>query len=67
MRVVTRCICHNKTFEEIIKLANEKNIATVEDIQKTMGICNSCRLCNPYIENLLNEKSQTNKYEKLDI
>lgn len=53
---ITRCVCYNKTFEEIVKLANEQNLYTIKEIQETMGICNSCRLCNPYIQNLLNEK-----------
>lgn len=36
--MITKCICYNITFEEILKLSSIENI------------CNKCKMCNPYIK-----------------
>lgn len=53
MGKVEKCICHNKTFEEIKEYAAEHDISTVEELQKRDFCSNSCRLCAPYVETML--------------
>lgn len=36
--MTTHCICYNISIEDIVKLSSID------------GICNKCRMCNPYIE-----------------
>lgn len=36
--MITHCICYNLSIEDIIKLPSID------------GICNKCRICNPYIQ-----------------
>jgi hypothetical protein len=50
---IDRCICYNRSFQDIYKESLEKNINTLQGIQKIMNICNKCKLCNPYIEESL--------------
>src|SRR5690625_4698753 len=53
MAVVDRCICHNISFEEIRKVAVEKELTTVEQLQTKNIWSTSCRLCEQYIEEVL--------------
>lgn len=47
---VDRCICHQIRFEEIKKMADEKDLHKVKDLQNA-GICSTnCQLCVPYIK-----------------
>jgi len=49
---INRCICSNIYFSEIKKIAEEKDLETVGDLQKE-GICSqNCQLCVPYIEKM---------------
>lgn len=50
---VTRCICHQISFEEIKKISDNKEFDTVEKL-RVEGICSTnCRLCEPYIKMML--------------
>lgn len=49
---IDKCICFNKSFRRIHKEASENGIDTLEDLQRVMNICNKCKLCNLYIENM---------------
>ena len=57
--MINRCICYNLTFEEILKLANDNNVNSLASFKAITGLCNKCRMCNPYIEKTL-ETKQTN-------
>lgn len=50
---VEKCICHNKTFEEVKAYAKENDISTIEELQERNFCSNSCRLCAPYVEMML--------------
>ncbi len=50
---VDRCICHQITFEEIRKAADERGLRTVQEIQAEKLSSTNCRLCLPYIEQML--------------
>lgn len=49
---INRCICSEIYFNEIKKIAAEKNLKSVEDLQEE-GICaENCQLCVPYLEEM---------------
>jgi len=50
---VTRCICHDCSFEKIKEYAEEHKLATVEELQKREICSCGCRMCAPYIELIL--------------
>lgn len=47
---VTRCICHNRSFEEIKVYADKHDIETVEELRKRKFCSCGCQMCKPYIE-----------------
>ena len=50
---IERCICLRISFEEILKTALERNYRTVEELQNN-GVCStSCKLCEPYVKQML--------------
>ncbi|TYP94835.1 BFD-like [2Fe-2S] binding domain-containing protein [Fodinibius salinus] len=55
---VTKCICHDQSFETIKEYAREKNLSTIDGLQKHDFCSNGCQLCSPYVEALL-ETGQT--------
>ena len=48
--LVTRCICHNKSIEEIKEFAESNSITSVEELQAEDYCSNNCRMCEPYVE-----------------
>lgn len=55
---VTKCICHDRSFKEVKAYAEDHNISWVDDLQNHNFCSNSCGLCIPYVEVLL-ETGQT--------
>jgi len=51
--LVTRCICHNKSFEEIKIFAEQNKLETVEELQALKYCSNGCQMCAPYVELML--------------
>jgi bacterioferritin-associated ferredoxin len=62
---VERCICHNITFDEIQKIAKERGINSVEELQNENLCCMNCKLCKPYIELMF--KTGLTSFEPDDI
>lgn len=50
---VTKCVCHDRTFEEVKSYAAEQNLSSVDELQDHNYCSNSCGLCSPYIEVVL--------------
>lgn len=50
---ITKCICHSRSFEEIKVFATEQSISSVSELQDRDFCSNSCGLCSPYVEVLL--------------
>ncbi len=50
---VTRCICHSRTFEEVLLFARKHNLHSVDELQQHGFCSNSCGLCIPYVEQVL--------------
>lgn len=47
--MINRCICINKTFEEILKISRNNNW-NIEKLEKEIKCGTKCKLCKPYIE-----------------
>lgn len=50
---VTKCICHDRSFEEIKEYAHQNEIETVQELQKRNFCSCGCRMCAPYVELVL--------------
>ena len=50
---VTKCICHDRPFGEVKAYAQQHNISTVGELQDRNFCSNSCQLCAPYVEAML--------------
>ncbi len=50
---VEQCICHKISFSKIKRIAEEKNLKTVEEIRELDIACKKCKLCEPYIKEML--------------
>lgn len=49
---VDQCICHEITFIEIKKLAEEKGFKSVEEVQDAGISSTNCKLCEPYLRTM---------------
>ena len=52
---VTKCICHDRSFDEIETYAREHNLSSVDELQQHDYCSNSCGLCAPYVDITLKE------------
>lgn len=52
---VTKCICHDKSFAEVEKYAQQHGFSSVSELQDDNFCSNSCGLCEPYVEIVLKE------------
>jgi hypothetical protein len=52
-KMVNRCICFNKTFKELKKIADLHGCITITDLKKYAIFSENCKLCVPYIEKML--------------
>lgn len=51
--MVNRCICSNISFREIKEIADQNDYRTVKDLREA-GVCSMhCRICEPYVEKVL--------------
>lgn len=51
--MVTRCVCFNKKFSELKKIARSNNITSLEELQKHVKFGLNCRRCHPYVKRML--------------
>lgn len=52
--MISRCVCHKRTFKELQELARLNNVNTLK-IMIERGWCGTnCGLCHMYIEEMLN-------------
>ncbi|WP_138429130.1 hypothetical protein [Fodinibius saliphilus] len=56
--LVTECICHDCSFEEVKDYAEKHELCTVQELREHDICSTSCGLCAPYIEMML-ETDQT--------
>lgn len=50
---VEKCICHDKTFEDVKEYAQTNEIETLEELQERHFCSCGCRMCAPYVELVL--------------
>lgn len=51
--LVTHCICYARSFAEIREIALKKGFTSVEELQMEDICSNSCQMCEPYVEMML--------------
>ena len=51
--MVTRCVCFNKKFSELKKIARSRNITSLEELQKVVKFGLNCQRCHPYVKKML--------------
>ncbi|HMW34097.1 MAG TPA: (2Fe-2S)-binding protein, partial [bacterium] len=51
--MITRCICFDKEFEELKKVAAAYRCKTLEELQERVLVGVRCKLCHPYIRRML--------------
>lgn len=51
--MVTRCVCFNRTFKELKKIARKHRVATLEELQTHVRFGMNCRRCHPYVRRML--------------
>ena len=52
---VTHCICSMVSFLELKNIADKHNIKTVEELQHVKAFGLSCKLCIPYVRQMLQD------------
>lgn len=45
---VTRCVCHEVPFTEILRLSREEGLS-FDDIRARTNCCTGCTMCEPYV------------------
>ncbi|PIQ28406.1 (2Fe-2S)-binding protein [bacterium (Candidatus Blackallbacteria) CG17_big_fil_post_rev_8_21_14_2_50_48_46] len=61
---IDRCVCFQKTFNELKALALEQGIREIEALQESILFGKKCKLCHPYIREML-KTGQTEFYSLL--
>jgi bacterioferritin-associated ferredoxin len=51
--MVTRCVCFNKSFSELKKIARRTGADTVEELQIHARFGHNCMMCHPYVRRML--------------
>lgn len=51
--MVTRCVCFNKTFRELKKIAKKEGARSVEELQQYVLFGKNCQRCHPYVRLML--------------
>lgn len=62
---VTKCICHDRCFEQIKAYAKRNEVNTVGELQERYICSCSCQRCVPYVERVL-ETGETSFEVKLN-
>ncbi|MDX1619063.1 MAG: hypothetical protein R3224_09775 [Balneolaceae bacterium] len=50
---VSKCICHDRRFEEIQEYARENGYTKFEELKQDRFCGCSCGMCEPYVEMML--------------
>ena len=52
-RMITKCVCHRRSFESIKEYAEEHNINELDELVN-LRLCGcGCGMCKPYIKKML--------------
>ena len=50
---IDRCYCFDRSFAELRDAADESGAASIEELQDEIVFGHNCKLCHPYVENML--------------
>ncbi len=50
---VTRCVCHDISFREVLDHAKNNGLTALEELQRANICSTQCKLCLPYVEMVL--------------
>ncbi|HYE58080.1 MAG TPA: (2Fe-2S)-binding protein, partial [Rhodothermales bacterium] len=50
---IDRCVCFNRRFDELRRVAEETGAPTVEALQLHVVFGRKCGLCRPYVRRML--------------
>lgn len=50
---IDRCLCYRRTFAELKEVAAQTGAASVRELQGYVKFGLNCRLCHPYIREML--------------
>lgn len=53
MAQVTKCVCHNRSFDDIKEYARENEISDLNTLQEQKFCSCGCQMCAPYVELML--------------
>ncbi len=56
---IDRCVCFDRPFEELLRIADETGAATLEALQEETAFGLACRICNPYVRRMLSTRETT--------
>ena len=51
--MVTRCVCFNRTFKELQKIAKKNGARSVAELQRYVRFGKNCQRCHPYVRLML--------------
>ncbi len=51
--MVTKCVCFDLEFSEILPIAIQYGCTTIEALQNCMEFGKKCERCHPYIQKML--------------
>ena len=51
--LITHCLCFNQSFAELKELAGRNDCTTVKELQKHSPFGSNCKLCVPYVREML--------------
>lgn len=50
---VDRCVCFDRSFAELLAVADATGATTLEALQEETAFGLACRICNPYVRRML--------------
>lgn len=56
---IDRCICFDRSFAELLEVADRTGITTLEALQEETAFGLACRICNPYVRRMLETRETT--------
>jgi hypothetical protein len=56
---VDRCVCFDRSFVELLQVADATGATTVEALQEETDFGLACRICNPYVRRMLQTRETT--------
>jgi bacterioferritin-associated ferredoxin len=51
--MIDRCVCYDRTFAELKRIATREGAKTVEELQHHVEFGLNCRLCHRYVREML--------------